>query len=688
MNYPIRTVKGFSADRPPDPHLDREWLVTNGIGGYASGTVAGPLTRRYHGLLIAALPNPLGRYMMLNAVCERMKVPDNGEYFVGPRQLANATADAHLIAEEFRLEAGLPVWTFHTAGWTLEKRLHLPHGQNTVVLTYELLKGSASLQFELHLWVNFRPHDAPVSTKPSGKFALTSFDQGFELAGDSDQPVLRLAMPAASLSFQRRTVTDLLYETEQRRGYDSTGSLFTPGCFDAELSRGQQITFIASAESWRTMLSLTPADVHRLSIQRRKALLQMAEPALQDEIGAELVLAADQFVIKPAGRCEDEIRAIAAGDEFRTVIAGYYWFTDWGRDTMISLEGLTLITGRFAEAGWILRTFAHYVKNGLIPNMFPEGKEDGLYNTADASLWFFHAVSRYLEFTGDQLTLQLILPALEEIAQAHLRGTLFGIRVDPEDGLLRQGADGYQLTWMDAKVGDWVVTPRRGKAVEINALWYNALCCLASWMNQVHGEGAGEPYQRSAERARECFNQRFWCEERGYLYDVVDGENGDDISCRPNQIFAFSLPHPVLDESRWQAVMDVVTRDLLTPVGLRSLSPSDPEYKSRYDGDLRSRDAAYHQGSVWGWLIGPYIDAWLKLHPGQNSEARKFLSGFKPHLAEACVGSISEIFDGEEPHIPRACIAQAWSVAEVLRSWANTSNDPAKRRAPSSVGER
>jgi predicted glycogen debranching enzyme len=269
--------------------------------------------------------------------------------------------------------------------------------------------------------------------------------------------------------------------------------------------------------------------------------------------------------------------------------------------------------------------------------------------------------------------LQLILPTLEEIAQAHLRGTLFGIHVDPADGLLRQGAEGYQLTWMDAKVDDWVVTPRRGKAVEINALWYNALCCLVSWMNEVHGAGAGEQYERNAEKAKQSFNRRFWCEERRFLYDVVDGENGDDIACRPNQVFAISLPNPVLDKSRWQAVMDVVTQELLTPVGLRSLSPSDPEYKSRYDGDLRSRDAAYHQGSVWGWLIGPYIDAWLKLHPGQNSGARQFLNGFTPHLAQACIGSISEIFDGEEPHIPRACIAQAWSVAEVLRCWANTS---------------
>ena len=302
MNYPIRIVKGFNADRPPDPHLDREWLVTNGIGGYASGTVAGPLTRRYHGLLIAALQNPLGRYMMLNAVCEHIKLP-GGEFFAGPRQLTDAAPDAHLIAEEFRLEAGLPVWTFHTAAWTLEKRLRLPNGQNTVLLTYELLAGPTSLELELHFWVNFRPHDAPVSAKPSGHFALTAQEQGYELTGDPDQPTLRLAMPDAALSFHRRTVADLLYETEQRRGYDSSGSLFSPGCFETRLSPGQQTTFIASAESWATMLALGPAEVNRLSIQRRQALLQMAVPALREQIGAELVLAADQFVIKPAGRC-------------------------------------------------------------------------------------------------------------------------------------------------------------------------------------------------------------------------------------------------------------------------------------------------------------------------------------------------------------------------------------------------
>ena len=300
------------------------------------------------------------------------------------------------------------------------------------------------------------------------------------------------------------------------------------------------------------------------------------------------------------------------------MVAGYHWFGDWGRDTMISLEGLTLVTGRRTEAGWILRTFAHYVQHGLIPNLFPEGQERGLYHTADATLWFFHALQRYLDFTEDYTTLRLLMPKLWQIMEAHLAGTDFGIHADPEDGLLVQGAPGYQLTWMDAKVGDWVVTPRRGKAVEINALWYNALCCFSEWLKLLDQPEESQRFAQIAERVLNSFNRRFWCEAKGYLYDVVDGEGGDDASCRPNQLFAISLPHPILDRSRWSAVLDVATRELLTPVGLRTLSPGDPNYKARYDGDLRARDAAYHQGSVWAWLIGPYIDAWIKIHPNKR----------------------------------------------------------------------
>jgi predicted glycogen debranching enzyme len=384
---------------------------------------------------------------------------------------------------------------------------------------------------------------------------------------------------------------------------------------------------------------------------------------------AELVWAADQFIITPAGRTEDATRAHAVGDEVRTVIAGYHWFTDWGRDTMISLEGLTLSTGRFEEAAWILRTFTHYVRDGLIPNLFPERQTEGLYHTADATLWYFHALDRYTELSGDGSVLQTALPKLIDIFERHVRGTAFGIGVDSRDGLLTQGAEGYALTWMDAKVDGWVVTPRRGKAVEINALWYNALKLLEGWLTEENEAELKQRVAALARQARESFNARFWNASQQYLFDVIDGPEGDDPACRPNQLLALSLKHPILDESRWAQVLEIARDKLLTPVGLRSLSPDNKNYKARYDGDLRARDAAYHQGTVWAWLIGPFIDAWLKVHPGDFEGAGKFLDGFELHLRQASVGSISEIFDAEPPFTPRGCIAQAWSVAEVLRCW-------------------
>jgi predicted glycogen debranching enzyme len=341
---------------------------------------------------------------------------------------------------------------------------------------------------------------------------------------------------------------------------------------------------------------------------------------------------------------------------------------------MISLEGLTLTTGRFIEANYILRTFAHYIKDGLIPNMFPEGRVSGLYHTADATLWFFQAFHRYFEHTRDRHLLDHVLPRMIDIVGNHLRGTHFNIHVDHSDGLLAQGQEGYQLTWMDAKVDGWVVTPRRGKAVEINALWYNALRLLENWLRAADRNSDADGIAAHAEKARVSFNKKFWNAEKGFLFDVVDGHNPSaDAYCRPNQIFALSLEFPVLYEEFWQPVVDVVKDRLLTPVGLRSLAPGEAEYKSRYDGDLRSRDAAYHQGTVWAWLIGPFIDAWLRVHPGDFQGGRQFLEGLREHLSMSCVGNISEIFDAEVPFTPRGCCAQAWSVAEVLRSFVKTS---------------
>jgi predicted glycogen debranching enzyme len=340
---------------------------------------------------------------------------------------------------------------------------------------------------------------------------------------------------------------------------------------------------------------------------------------------------------------------------------------------MIGLEGLALVTGRHAEAGYILRTFAQHVRDGLIPNLFPEKDQEGLYHTADATLWFFHALGRYLGATNDRATLRQLLPKLRDVVDHHVRGTRFGIGVDPADGLLRQGAEGYQLTWMDAKVGDWVVTPRRGKAVEINALWYNALQLLETWVREEEDGAGADALARHAERCRESFNRRFWFEPGGYLYDALDGPDGtNDPALRPNQVFAIALDHPVLDRSRWEPVLNVMREKLLTPVGLRSLAPGHPDYKPKYFGDLRARDAAYHQGTVWGWLIGPFVDAWAKAHPDDRAGSSALLDGFRRHVGEACVGSISEVFDAEPPYTPRGCIAQAWSVAEVLRCLVKT----------------
>src|SRR6266567_4573889 len=342
-------------------------------------------------------------------------------------------------------------------------------------------------------------------------------------------------------------IPQVVYRIEQQRGYSYEGELWSPGFFRVDLTEQSTATLVGSTEPWDIINVLGPEDVLAAERERRARLLHGAIPKARQSFPAELVFAADQFVITPAGRFEEAARAHAAGDEVRTVIAGYHWFTDWGRDTMISLEGLSLITGRWLEAGYILRTFAHYVRDGLIPNMFPEDAKEGKYNTADATLWFFHALGRYLKLTKDRTTLKLLLPALIDTVEQHLRGTKFNIHVDPNDGLLVQGEEGYQLTWMDAKMGDWVVTPRRGKAVEINALWYNALCLLDGWTRQ-HGGADGLDLAGHAARARESFNARFWYEEGGYLYDVVDGERGDDPACRPNQVFSISLDYPVLDQ--------------------------------------------------------------------------------------------------------------------------------------------
>jgi predicted glycogen debranching enzyme len=647
----------------------REWLVTNGLGGYASGTVAGVVTRRYHGLLVASLPAPLGRMVMLNHLLERVRLPDRRVLWLGDEDEvsgSNAVDRTEHLAE-FRLEDGLPVWTYRIDRFVIEKRVLMPHMQNTVHVTYRLLEGDEAVRLSLRPSLHFRPYESAVNAASGQAFTVSAVQHRYEVSVTEDLPVLRLMLHGerGALTLDAKG-SDVSYRMEKIRGYESVGTLWSPGYFRADLTASATVTLVASTESWDVVEALSPEGAARAEAGRRRSLVDRATPANEDRLAAQLVLAADQFIIEPAGRADEAARARAAGEEIRTVIAGYHWFTDWGRDTMISLEGLTLSTCRYREAAYILRTFGHYVRDGLIPNMFPDGAREGLYHTADATLWFFHAVQQYVRVTGDTETLRVLLPTFIDIVRHHLTGTRFGIGVDPADGLLRQGEAGYQLTWMDAKVDDWVVTPRRGKAVEINALWYNALCLLQHWIEDL-GEATDLDLARHAARARRAFNARFWFEPGHHLFDVVDGEGGDDAACRPNQVFAISLDHPVLDPARWEPVMQVVRAQLLTPVGLRSLAPGHPDYKPKYYGDLRSRDAAYHQGTVWAWLIGPFVDAWLKVYPDDRAGARRLLEGFDAHLGDACVGSISEVFDAEAPYVPRGCVAQAWSVAEVLR---------------------
>src|SRR5215475_4754706 len=665
--------------------LEFEWLVTNGIGGYSSSTAAGVITRRYHGLLVAALPNPIGRMVMLNHLGEELYDGDRRGELNAERRVAGQVDPAAAVkVTSFYLESGLPVWEYAWGDTRLEKRIVMPHRQNTVHVSYRLIDGPERVMLDLRPAVHFRPYEDRVDAlenSPSTTQYTLSSSGGLHLVradNGSDTPGLKLRVVGAEgnrFISDERVTSEYVYPVEQSRGYEFRGTLWTPGHFEVPLKRGMCATLIASVEIDEVMLALSPDEVAAYERERRRRLVDASAPTVQDETGAELVLAADQFIITPKGRLPDATRAAALGNEVRTVIAGYHWFTDWGRDTMISLEGLTLTTGREREASYILRTFSHYVRNGLIPNMFPDGSNEGLYHTADATLWYFHAVEAYRQRVNDQTALMHLLPTLIDIVHHHVEGTRFGIGVDPEDGLLRQGAKGYQLTWMDAKVDGWVVTPRRGKAVEINALWYNALKLLEGWMEQVRGDGAGAAYRARAEQVYESFNKRFWIEGESYLYDVVDGEDGDSRLCRPNQILAISLDHPVLDRSRWASVLHVARDRLVTPVGLRSLAPGEPGYRDHYFGDLRARDAAYHQGTVWAWLIGPWIDAWLKVHPEDRAGAREFLKGPLGALGEFGIGTIAEIFDAEAPYTPRGCIAQAWSVAEVLRCWAKTAPD-------------
>jgi glycogen debranching enzyme, archaeal type, putative len=659
-------VLPWHAGEDPERLLALEWLVTNGLGGYASGTVRGIATRCYHGVFIPNLPSPHGRTVMVPRVDEELEIGTqtirlNGAEFADGR----IEGDIVQFLRQFRWEWGTPVWEFEVDGRRFEKRIAMPYGQNTVYVEHRLL-GDGPARLTLRPFVTLRMHDAELGVPSEWPFTLTITRRRYEVHAFEGAPGLRLCLrpPCGVFVVDARVSQGVFYRVDRDRGYNHVEDLFSPGYFLAEIRADQPIAFVASTERWE-LLEFDAASIFEAAWQRLKHLLALAPAFARTGFAAQLVLAADQFIILPGSRLEENALARAGGTEARTVVAGYHWFTDWGRDTMISLEGLTLCTGRFDEARDVLRAFCRYIKDGLLPNHFPEGQRSAIYNTVDATFWYFHALDRYYQATGDRETLELLFPILRSVIEHHLRGTHFGIHVDRSDSLVAAGAEGYALTWMDAKVEEWVVTPWRGKPVEIQALWYNALRLMATWAEEL-GESSNL-YREQAQRACASFNRRFWFEASGYLYDLIDGEHGDDPSLRPNQIFSLSLRFPILNDRRWRPVVDTVADKLLTPVGLRSLASSHKDYKPTYFGDLRARDAAYHQGTVWAWLIGHFLDAWIKVY-GDKARARTMLEGFEAHLWEAGIGTISEIFDAEPPYTPRACIAQAWSVAEVLRA--------------------
>lgn len=637
---------------------DKEWLVSNGIGGFACGMINGTPKRKYHSLLNATFPSPFGRTVMLNYVQEEIISGENN-FPLSEIHFYEQTRPRPPCLIDFRLENGIPFWRYEKNGVIIEKSLFLINKQNTLCLFYELLSSQNDILLKWRPYFHFRMHEQAVNIPTEDAYNVCTMGDKYEIRC-SHFPVLRILEASQGNYFDDfQELKNVFYEIEFLRGYESVGNLKSPGFISFNLKPKSRIALVISTEEWPVIESLNPDMAFNFERFRKKNLIKAAGFKKKNSVNSQLVLAADQFLITPTCRFQDMVRLQASGEELRTIIAGFPWFTDWGRDTMIALEGLTLCTGRFKDAHAILYTFSHYVKNGLIPNMFPDGSNEGIYNTADASLWFFHAIDRYIEITSDNGILEALLPSLKEIINHHLNGTLFGIHVDHEDGLLIQGEENYALTWMDAKLDNWIVTPRRGKSVEINALWYNALRLYEKWTDSELS---------ITKLCYQSFNDKFWYSERSYLYDVIDGEDGhSDSSLRPNQLFAISLSNPVLKNDKWKDVVRNVEKELLTPFGLRTLAPSDPKYQNYYQGNLAARDGAYHQGTVWPWLIGPFIDAWLKVYPNERQNAIKFLDKIINQLDDGCIGTIGEIYDAQDPHHARGCFAQAWSISEVIR---------------------
>ena len=661
----------------------RDWLVTNGIGGFASGTIAGMLTRRYHGLLMAALQPPLGRTLLLTKLDETAEYdgiyPDSGRLyplFTNRWEDGTIEGNGYRLIDRFHLEGTTPVWTFGIGNALLEKRVWMQPGANTTYIQYRLTRATGPLSLSIKALVNYRDYHATTimnEWEPDVTDAPLANGSGLRIQMFADATPFYLFSDQATLTPQFDWYEDLYLPVEELRGQrDVSEDHVYAAQLQVTLRQGETFAVVASTDAaphLDSAAAYAARQAHEQGLLDRAGTLhgpaatngktRNARPQPLPQPLRQLVLAADQFIVS---------RPTPADPDGKSIIAGYHWFSDWGRDTMIALPGLTLATGRPEAAAGILRTYAQFVDQGMLPNRFPDAGETPEYNTVDATLWYFVALREYVAATGDTALLRQLFPVLTDIIAWHRRGTRYNIHVDENDGLLYAGEAGVQLTWMDVKVDEWVVTPRTGKAVEINALWYNALRITQDFADHL-GEPSAE-YAALAVRAREGF-ARFWDAKMGYCYDVIDGPAGNDLSLRPNQLLAVSLPHTPLNPEQQRSVVDACARHLLTAHGLRSLSPDDKAYVGQYGGDRRKRDGAYHQGTVWSWLIGPFVCAHLRVYHDMAA-ARAFLEPLLRHMVDHGIGSISEIFEGDAPFAPRGCIAQAWGVAEVLRAWQMT----------------
>lgn len=628
--------------------IQYEWLETNGLGGWSGSSVIGAHTRRYHGLLTAAIVPPAERMVLLSKLDEII-VHGNRREELGVNLYPGHTIHPSGHHYLYSFSKGLfPEWIYDTGEIKIRKQIAMIHEENTVVIRYDVLESPSSFTLEFLPLVAARGYHSLAHEGPQLHWDA-DFSEGIFHNKPDGKTDLYINVPSAAYLHSPRWFKNFQYSVEEYRGLDFSEDLLNHGVFSVELKKGDALGVIVSTDDPKDKDAF---QLFRQEKQRRTALLNN-QP--DDEMLRQLFLAADQFIVK-------------RDDDLKTIIAGYHWFTDWGRDTMISLPGLCLSTGRYADAKKILAAFAKSVSEGMLPNRFQDNGEAPEYNNVDGTLWYFISVYKYLGATGDkEFVLQTILPVLKDIIDWHFKGTRYHIHVT-EDGLLHAGEKGQQLTWMDARIGDWVVTPRMGKPVEIQALWYNVLKIFADLLELNGQNDDAMIVQASAEKAKQSFTEQFWNVEGNYLYDVIDGNGNKDATLRPNQLFAVSLPFPLVSGGKAKAVLDLVTEKLYTPAGLRSLSPDDPHYVATYGGDQLKRDSSYHQGTVWSWLLGPYVDAVIRTdtHNGKQ-KAKRILDEFRYHLNEGCIGSVSEIMDAGGSHHPRGCVAQAWGVAELLR---------------------